>query len=303
MSPAAQLIVTAALGVAFVGPLLLGFAGMPILRRERPIVPARWNVKLALASTLLYTLAFNLTFFVQEFFLVLPKALTPGLRPTLFHNNHSWEGDNPLANLFQGTGALATLILAIVCVWRLKRNADGSPTLRLFLIWMAYCGFFMALPQVAIGALNSDSDLGMAMSYFGLGVAAKGLAAFAALAAIAPIALSLTRPLLALCDDGAQLATARGRMRFVLQTATLPALVAIAPIVLFRVPREWLEVLLLPAWVSLFGTLWMQAGAWRMRDVPASTRSNDIAIAGLSAAVAGLLLLFQFVLRPGIRFF
>lgn len=303
MSPAALLIVVAALVVAFVAPLLLGLAGIPSLRRERLTSPARWNMKLALASTLLYTLAFNLTFFVQEFFLVLPKALTPGLRPTLFHNNHSWEGDSPLASLFQGTGALATLVLAIACVWRLKRNAGGSTTLRLFLIWMAYCGFFMALPQVAIGALNSGSDLGMAMGYFGLGAAAKSVAALVALAAIAPIALSLTRPLLALCDDAAQLASARGRMRFVAQTATLPALVAIVPIVLFRVPREWIEVLLLPAWVSLFGTLWMQAGAWRLRDVKPSTRPDDASIAWLFAAVVGLLLVFHLVLRPGIHFY
>ena len=63
--------------------------------------------RLPIASALLYTLAYNLTFFIQELFLVVPKALTPGLRPTLFHNNHTWQGDHPLASLFQGTGALA----------------------------------------------------------------------------------------------------------------------------------------------------------------------------------------------------
>ncbi len=40
----------------------------------------RWDWKLTLASALLYALAFNLVFFVQELFLVLPKALTPGPR-------------------------------------------------------------------------------------------------------------------------------------------------------------------------------------------------------------------------------
>jgi hypothetical protein len=34
------------------------------------------------------------------------RRLAPGLRPTLFHNNHTWEGQHPLASLFQGTGAL-----------------------------------------------------------------------------------------------------------------------------------------------------------------------------------------------------
>ena len=60
-------------------------------------------------SMLAYILAFNIIFFIQELFLVLPKAFTPGLRPTLFHNNHRWDGEHPLASLFQGTGALTYL--------------------------------------------------------------------------------------------------------------------------------------------------------------------------------------------------
>lgn len=82
-------------------------------RAERPL-PA-WNWRMSLASMLLYVLAFNLVFFVQELFLVLPKALVPGLRPTLFHNNHGWTGTHPLAELFQGTGVLATLLLGAAC--------------------------------------------------------------------------------------------------------------------------------------------------------------------------------------------
>lgn len=57
-----------------------------------------------ISSTLFYTLAFNLLFFIQELFLVLPKALTPNLSPILYHNNHSWTGENRLAFLFQRNG-------------------------------------------------------------------------------------------------------------------------------------------------------------------------------------------------------
>ena len=60
-------------------------------------------------SMLAYALAFNLTFFIQELFLVLPKAMVPDLTATLFHNNHDWTGTAPIAELFQGTGALAIL--------------------------------------------------------------------------------------------------------------------------------------------------------------------------------------------------
>jgi putative flippase GtrA len=95
------------------GPLLLGVTGvLRAWRTSEPITGAAipWSLRQTIGSALLYTLAFNLTFFIQEFFLVLPKAFLPGVRPTLFHNNHDWEGENPLTSLFQGTGALAIFV-------------------------------------------------------------------------------------------------------------------------------------------------------------------------------------------------
>ena len=44
------------------------------------------------------------------------------VRPTLFHNNQSWEGENPLTSLFQGTGALAILLSGVVCALLLQRR-------------------------------------------------------------------------------------------------------------------------------------------------------------------------------------
>ena len=67
------------LGIAFivvvVGPLLLALAGWMRARSEPP-AQMRWDFRLMAVSTLLYVLAFNLVFFVQELFLVLPKAFT-----------------------------------------------------------------------------------------------------------------------------------------------------------------------------------------------------------------------------------
>jgi hypothetical protein len=113
MHPGVKLIGIAVALVLVAGPLLLGLTGLICARRapaEAPEPARPWTWKLTINSALLYALAFNLTFFIQELFLVLPKALTPGLHPTLFHNNHSWQGDNPLASLFQGTGALAIFL-------------------------------------------------------------------------------------------------------------------------------------------------------------------------------------------------
>jgi hypothetical protein len=85
--------------VVLVAPLVLGLMGVRQRRRE-PTQESRgaWDWRLTISSTLLSALAFNLVFFVQELFLVVPKALTPGLHPTLYHNNHHWTGDNPLTS-------------------------------------------------------------------------------------------------------------------------------------------------------------------------------------------------------------
>lgn len=284
-------------------PLLLGVAGCFRVRTEaQPSVPV-WDTQLTALSTLLYTLAFNLVFFLQELCLVLPKAFTPGLRPTLFHNNHRWEGEHPLAGLFQGTGASATLLLGLACLWLLRRGTGRSTTSCLLLIWLGYCGVFMALPQIVVGAMSSGSDVGMAMDYFELGANAKAIAALLALAAIPMFAREFSKHLLGLTSHPAQLASAGARTRFIFQVATLPALVAILLILPFRVPREWLEVLFLPIAVTVIGVAWIQAGAWRLRTLRARALPMSASLAAPLILTVLLLLVFQLLLRPGIDFF
>lgn len=295
----------AVLLVLVVAPLSFAAVGM-VRARHAAQVPRTdvrpWRWRMTAASALLYTLAFNVTFFVQELFLVLPKALTPGLRPTLFHNNHAWEGTHPLAFLFQGTGALATLLLGIVAGAWLRRNRNGPAWWRLLVFWMAFSGVFMALPQAVIGALVPQGDVGMAMAYLGLGPAAKTAVALSALVAMPLFALWLLRPLLELAEDPAQVAGAGARMRFVSLAATLPALLAIALVVPFRMPREWIEVLLVPVIVTAAGLGWLQAGAWRIGGVRPTAGRRDWPVGALLAAAIALLAVFQLVLRPGIAF-
>ncbi|MGO4221869.1 hypothetical protein AB4Y64_08440 [Lysobacter sp. TAF61] len=297
-------IATAVAIVLVAGPAVLAAAGLSGKSHQtsaatKPATKPDWDVALTINSALLYTIAFNLTFFIQELFLVLPKAMTPGLHPTLFHNNHSWNGDNPLAALFQGTGAVATVLTALACAALLRKTS--STPLRLFLIWMAYCGLFMALPQVVIGALSSGSDVGMAMDYLQLGATTKTIAALLALAVMPLAATWLARPLLALADNPARIATPGTRTRFMFQVATLPVILGTLLVIPFRVPREAIEVVLLPVLVGLIGIVWMQTGAWRLR-VPAARGTGAASNLKLLLAVVALLLVFQLLLRPGIAF-
>ncbi|MET1161657.1 MAG: hypothetical protein ABWY48_03880, partial [Pseudoxanthomonas sp.] len=297
-----QLILIVTVLVVVACPLLLAMAGAYRTRSEPRASAIAWDAQQTAWSALLYTLAFNLVFFVQELFLVLPKAFTPGLRPTLFHNNHAWEGEHPLAALFQGTGALATFAMGLAILFLLKRGAGRSFGARLLLIWLAYCGVFMALPQVVAGALSSGSDVGMAMDYLALSAQAKSIAALLALAVMPWFAREFCTQLLRLATP-AQLASGRTRSLFILRVATLPALAAIALILPFRVPREWMEVLFLPVVVLLAGMPWMQSGAWRLRAVESARLASSPSTALPLLAVGVLLAVFQLVLRPGIAFF
>jgi hypothetical protein len=261
-----------------------------------------WDWKLTLNSALLYAFAFNLIFFIQELSLVVPKAFTPGLRPTLFHNNHLWQGDNPLASLLQGTGALAIFLTGLICAFLLKRGVGRSATARLFLIWMAYNGFLQSLPQVVVGSVEPENDLGTVMHYLQLGAPAKATAAIAALIAIAAAALWLRRPLLSLAQSAEEIQTARARSAFMFRTATLPALMAIPLIIPFRIPRNWIEVVAVPVVVTVAGIAWIQGGASKVAGVKAGATPGPQSNAYAFAALLILLLLFQFVLRAGIRF-
>lgn len=302
-----QLIGVAASLILVVGPLLLSVQGLNAVRRKsvgaaRDPAPT-WDWRLTITSALLYALAFNLTFFIQELFLVLPKALTPGLRPILFHNNHLWQGENPLASLFQGTGALAIFVTGLACAFLLKRRRSRSATVRLFLIWMAYNGFLQSLPQVVVGSVEPENDVGMAMDYLRLGAPAKSVAALVALIGIAAAALWLRRPLLSLAQNADDIASGRTRTAFMFRVATAPALTAILLIIPFRVPRNWVEVIAVPVVVTMVGLAWIQAGAWAVEAVKPGATLASKSIAYAFGALLVLLLVFQFVLRPGIRFY
>jgi hypothetical protein len=297
----------AALSVLVVAPLFLAVRGITTARQlptdalTKPAAP--WDWKFTIISALLYALAFNLTFLIQELFLVLPKAFTPGLRPTLFHNNHRWEGDNPLASLFQGTGALASIACGFVCVLLLKHRPSRFASLRLFLIWMVFNCFFMSLPQIAVGAVNPKNDLGMAMDYLQLRAPVKMAAAVLALLAIPVVALWLRGPILGLAESSERISDPRARSEFVFRVATLPCVAAILLIIPFRVPRDWIEVVMVPAIVTVIGISWIQAGAWAFNGAKIAGATSPKSTALPLSAYLILLFIFQCVLRPGIRFF
>ncbi len=254
-------------------------------------------------SAVIYALSFNVIFFIQELFLVLPKAMTPDLRPTLFHNDHVWSGDNTLAALFQGTGVLAIMITGLICLAILPFLRQRSPTLRLLVLWLAYHGLIMGLAQIPVGALSSGSDVGMAMSYLGWSETTKTAFALLALISIVFVALRLTRFVLELAAAPDEVATAGLRNQFVFKATTSAAVLGTLLIIPFRVPREMAEVIGPPIVVAIAGMSWMQAGAWVRRSGLAFCRPIRTIAWPMVAALLIVFALFHLILARGIRSF
>lgn len=248
-------------------------------------------------STLAFVLAFNLTFFIQELFLVLPKSMVPGLTATLYHNNHDWTGSDPVAELYQGTGCIAILVSGLV--FSLIASHQVRPSF--FILWMAFNGLFQALPQFIVGAIIAGNDMGRAYDYLGIGMVGETALALAALAAMPVAGVWLGRQFLAAAWEQGQLGSFCCRFAFLLRMAGLPTLAALPIIILFRVPREFIEVVAPPILVPMFGYGWMQIAAFCPGAASARGARPQNVVAPLISAAA-LLAIFQLVLRPGITF-
>lgn len=244
------------------------------------------------ASALLCALAFSLTFLIQELGLVLPKALVPGLDPILYHNDHDWSGDAPIAELLQGGGAVATLLGGLVFLWLAGRIAPERTAWKLFAFWMAFQGLFQSLSQWAVGTQIAGNDVGRALAYLGAGPEVKG-----PLLVTAVIGMFGAGMLLAQRWPGAH--ADRGTALQWLAALALAVLLVIP----FRIPREPVEVVLIPLVVNLIGIGWLTLGlAVKRPDGGGAAAAPAPALAMPFAALAALLALFQLVLRPGIAF-
>jgi hypothetical protein len=298
-----QLVLIAAALALIGGPLLLGLTGGVTGLRSRSAGGGQsgWTWLLTAHSALSYAIAFNLVFFVQELALAGSKALVPGLHATLYHNNHGWTGDAPIAALLQGTGALAILIAGLACIAVLAfAPPPRRGAARLLLFWLAFHGLFLALPQVVVGAVHPANDVGMAMDWLGFGAGAKAAFALLALAAMVMAGIWLTGPLLAFAPSPGAIDTPARRTGFVWMTATLPALAGTLLILPFRLPGPIVEVAIVPAVVAIAGLGWMQAGAWRFYGVQPHPPAGPDSLRRPLFWLAALLIVFQLVLRPGI---
>ncbi len=282
--------------------ILLAFALLPAVyaatRTWKNAAPSRDFWPVTWRSTLAFALAFNLTFFIQEVFLVWPKILVPGLEPTLFHNNHTWLGTYPHIDLLQGTGAIGTLCAGAAAWYWLARRTPRGLELRLFVFWMAVLGFLSALPQVVIGAFIHANDVGRAMTGLGFSPLARWVAAGAALLAMAAVCRQLAPHLLGMITPDE---STGDRARSAFWLGFLPCILAVPLIVPFRVPNHPVEILLPPLVDALIAGSWLWATGARTRSIVHAAVPPGSTVPLLLALFA-LLTFFHLVLAPGVSF-
>lgn len=284
--PISLILLMAAIAIV---PLAIGSAMLPAARGAK--VPGRHALPGLLPTILLCALAFNLSFFWQELWLVIPKALAPGLHPILYHNDHGWTGTNPIAELLQGSGAIATLASGLVFLALAGGRAPAA--WRPFCFWMAFQGLFQALTQLAIGTILPGNDVGRALTYLQFGDAARMALLLPAVAAMAASGIALAR--IAPAPGGAD-----GYDRHFAAWALIATTASILPIIPFRLPRHPIEVALIPLIVNLTGAAWLVLGAALTRRTGPLAATPSPAMPALALVL--LLAFFQLVLRPGIAF-
>jgi len=191
---------------------------------------------------------------------------------------------------------MAAVLTGLAFAAWLTVRPPRSQGLRMFAIWMALLGLLEALPQVLIGTVIPQNDVGRAMDFLQMSAGAKLAACVAAVVVMATVCRWAAAQILALAP------TADARPGFVFRAATLPALLAIVLIVPFRVPGAPIEVLFPPLVATVTTAVWLQAWSWRA--APAEAPPNrPTSVWAAAVDLATLLVIFQVVLRPGIPFF
>ncbi|WP_265569734.1 hypothetical protein [Sphingomicrobium nitratireducens] len=286
--------------VLLVAPVLLLAFGIRAQQGRRGAHAPRVSARRVLKSTFAFAIAFNLVFLVQELGLVVPKAFVPGLDPVLFHNNHNYTPADPVADLMQGGGVAALLVLGVVAMLVLQRDPPRHAGARLLLSWVTFWAWIMALIQLPSGVLDPGNDIARAFAYLKLSPFVQTLIGLVGLLAIPVVMRAIVPDFLAVGPQPVNRPTRR-----MVRVVLLPAFLGLPLIALFRLPGELDRVIVNPAIMAACGMLWMIALGWMMRAderaVAPARNFNPLPLKWL-VATGVLLAGFQLILRPGIPF-
>lgn len=289
--------------------LLFGYLVIPFIfiviklvtTRNEKVARVNINWKLILNLSIIYALAFNIVFFIQELFLALGKS-SLGLIAYLYHNNHGWDGDHPMTALMQGSGALSILIFGILMfvVFHLVRKKTYLPLLKFFIWSLGFQGLVQALPQLQTAFLAPNTDVGQAMSYFNIGeVSGFIIALLVTILLVISIKKAFVQlNTLGLIDNE----SAKSQFRNILWIILIPTVLGCVITIPFRIlPWDraimpFMSALTWLPWLLAFSLIGMKQSTKDIIQIP--LKINFVLISGYIL----LLLFFQLILAPGLVF-
>lgn len=295
-----MILVKIVLAVLLLGPIVWGSYNW--VRYKGPSAPKdRTHYNAMINSAVLYALAYNLIFFLQELFLVLGKK-SLGLESTLYHNNHTWAGEHQKALLMQGSGAMAIFLIGLICLAMFQFFRNSKSLWKLFFLWMAFHGLIQSIPQVMIAYLDPGTDVGEALVGF-LNLSEPVLIFLAVTSLMATIILSIwfSGPLLEFAATDAALDNPKVRFKYIRFVAVAGAIIGSILVIPFRVLP--MSHAISPFAVFVFSIPWTWAAA--AKRIPVRRNSNKVNEKIYWRPIVCLVLLlafFRLVLAPGITF-
>jgi hypothetical protein len=280
-------------------PILWGIYGFITTKGQSKNKISYPGFTLIINSAILYALAFNIIFFIQELFLALGKRWL-GLKAILYHNNHNWFGSDPMEGLAQGYGAVAIFLTAIICLMIARMMKDSKHWTHLFFLWMSFQGFAQSFPQFITAFMAPDTDTGQAFTYLGLNQTTGWIIAIAGIILMLMIGAWFAKFLLQLAPSIAFTENAKTRFGYLFRIAFIASVIGIGLIIPFRI-MPW-DRATAPVFVTLLSIPMVFAHAWKVK--PLAPVDNDInrkfSIAPVIFLTA-LLLVFQLVLAKGVE--
>lgn len=283
-------------------PVLWGLYGYFTTRKiSQPVSnsPKTSALPVIINSAVLYALAFNLIFFIQELFLALGKKWL-GLKAYLYHNNHDWDGQHPMEGLAQGLGAAAIFICAVICLFIARRIRLSTHWSQLFFLWMAFQGFAQSLPQFMTASSAPDTDTGQAFSYLAIDSSVGLVICVACIILMLLTSIAFSQFLLQLAPSVDNTNHPSGRFGYLFRIAIAAAIIGIIFIIPFRI-MPWSRAAA-PIFVTLVSIPMVWAHAWKIKDViPINSNVNKKIFAWPIILLVILLLIFQLILAKGVE--
>ena len=286
--------------ILLVGPILWGWHNW--VKYRRTSVPKDIaNYSTMVNSAVLYALAFNLIFFLQELFLVLGKKAL-GLKAFLYHNNHSWVGEHPMTLLMQGSGALAIFLIGLICLVIFRFISNSKSIWKLFVLWLAFHGLIQSMPQMTIAYLDPGTDVGEALvGYLNLSQPFLIILAMTSIIATAVVNIWFSKQLLEFVSSDIDLDNPKARFKYIRFIAVGAAIIGSILIVPFRILPMGQAIT--PIVIFVFSIPWIWSAAAVSKHVKrTSNRINEKIYWSPIVLLVLLLIFFRLVLAPGVEF-